>query len=233
MDKEKKMIGILAGMGPKSTGPFVDQVVRAFQMLSGAKDDIDFPPMMIYSLPTPFYVDRPIDHKLMEMTICEGLKKLESCGVAFIAMPCNTAHRYFQTLKQCIQVPLLNMVEVTLSRIPKSAKKVTVLGTRSTLESEVYQNGLAHARLNCVLNPGWQKKIDEMLLSIKASSDHLVATKLWKELSEELRMAEIDTIVLACTDLNVVIKGAHSSIKIIDSSLALAEAIVHQWKAIH
>ena len=35
------MIGILAGMGPKSTGPFVDQVVDAFQTLSGAKDDID------------------------------------------------------------------------------------------------------------------------------------------------------------------------------------------------
>lgn len=230
--KKRGMIGILAGMGPKSTGPFVDQVVHAFQALSGAKDDIDFPPMMIYSLPTPFYVDRPIDHKLMEMTICEGLKKLESCGVAFIAMPCNTAHRYFQTLKQCIQVPLLNMVEVTLNRIPKSTKKITVLGTQSTLESEIYQSGLAHARLNCVLNPKWQKKVDEILLSIKASSDLLAATKLWEELSEELRIAEIDTLILACTDLNSVVNSAHSSLKIIDSSLALAEALVHQWKKI-
>lgn len=226
------MIGILAGMGPKSTGPFVDQVVRAFQALSGAKDDIDFPPMMIYSLPTPFYVDKPIDHKLMEMTICEGLKKLESCGVDFIAMPCNTAHRYFQALKQCIHIPLLNMVEVTLNHIPKSVKKATVLGTRSTLESEVYQRGLADAHFNCVLNSAWQKRVDEMLLSIKGSPDHFAAITLWKELCEELRLAEVDTIVLACTDLNVVINPANSPIKVIDSSLALAEAIVHQWKAI-
>lgn len=41
------MIGILAGVGPKSTGHFVTQVVDAFQSLTGAKDDIDFPPMMI------------------------------------------------------------------------------------------------------------------------------------------------------------------------------------------
>lgn len=135
MDREKKIIGILAGMGPKSTGPFVDQVVHAFQTLSGAKNDIDFPPMMIYSLPTPFYVDRPIDHRLMEMTICEGLKKLESCGVAFIAMPCNTAHRYYQMLKQCTEVPLLNMVEVTLSRIPKSAPGFHPIAAKPSLPS--------------------------------------------------------------------------------------------------
>lgn len=226
------MIGILAGMGPKSTGPFVNQIVYAFQTLSGAKDDIDFPPMMIYSLPTPFYVDRPIDHELMKMTICEGLRKLESCSVGFIAMPCNTAHRYFQTLRQCIKIPLLNMVEITINRIPKSAKNVTVLGTRPTLESEVYQKGLDQAHLNYVFNPTWQKKIDEMLLSIKTSSDHLVAIKLWKELYEELRMADVDVIVLACTDLNVVISPTHSPLKIIDSSSILAEAIVYQWKII-
>ena len=118
----------------------------------------------------------------MEMTICEGLKKLESCGVDFIAMPCNTAHRYFPTLKQSIQVPLLNMVELTLSRIPKSVRKVTVLGTRSTIESKVYQAGLSRAHVNCLLNPTWQEKVDEILLNIKAFSGHPLAIKLWKEL---------------------------------------------------
>jgi len=142
------MIGILAGMGPKSTGPFIDQVVSALQSLTGAKNDIDFPPMMIYSLPTPFYVDRPIDHKLMEKTICCGLKKLEACGVDFIAMPCNTAHLYFSELQHCVKVPLLNIVSATLDRIPKSAKKITILGTRPTLESQIYQKGLSHANFS-------------------------------------------------------------------------------------
>ena len=54
------MIGILAGMGPKSTGPFVDTVVAKCQTIYGAKHDIDFPHMMIYSCPTPFYMDHPI-----------------------------------------------------------------------------------------------------------------------------------------------------------------------------
>lgn len=226
------MIGILAGMGPKSTGPFVNQVVNAFQVLSGAKDDIDFPPMMIYSLPTPFYVDRPIDHGLMKKAIGDGLKKLESCGVEFIAMPCNTAHRYFQSLRESIEIPLLNMVEINLNRIPKSAKKVTVLGTRSTMESEIYQKGLDLAHFTYIFNPAWQKKVDEMLLSIKTCPDHFLAIKLWQELCEEVGIAEVDAIVLACTDLNVVINST-LSLKIIDSSQALAEAIVYQWKNRH
>lgn len=50
------MIGILAGMGPKSTGPFVDTVVAQCQTIYGAKHDMDFPHMMIYSCPTPFYM---------------------------------------------------------------------------------------------------------------------------------------------------------------------------------
>ena len=70
------MIGILAGM-VKSTGPFVDTVVAECQTIYGAKHDMDFPHMMIYSCPTPFYMDRPIDHEAMKKAIIEGAQKLE------------------------------------------------------------------------------------------------------------------------------------------------------------
>ena len=225
------MIGILAGMGPKSTGPFIDQVVSAFQSLTGAKNDIDFPSIMIYSLPTPFYVDRLIDHKLMEKTICSGLKKLEACGVDFIAMPCNTAHLYFSELQHCIKVPLLNIVSATLDRIPKSAKKITILGTRPTLESQIYQKGLSHANFSCIMHPLWQKKIDEMILSIKTSANLEMAIRLWEDLSNSFREKGVDTLLLACTDLNVVLKAdAPHAFQIVDSSACLAETIVTKWE---
>jgi len=223
------MIGILAGMGPKSTGPFVDLVVSSFQSLTGAKNDMDFPPMMIYSLPTPFYVDRPIDHKLMEKTICGGLITLEACGVAFIAIPCNTAHLYFTELQHCIRVPLLNIVNATLSQIPKSAKKITILGSQPTLASEIYQKGLHTAKLTCILYTAWQKKIDQMIRSIKSSAPIEVSITLWEELSKNFLEAGVDTILLACTDLSVVLKAVTPFFQIIDSSACLAEAVVKKW----
>ena len=95
-----KTIGILAGMGPRSTAPFIDLVISECQKQYGASYDEDFPHMLIYSLPTPFYVDKPIDHKKMKETLCNGLRKLENCGVDFIAMPSNSPHAYFDDLKK-------------------------------------------------------------------------------------------------------------------------------------
>jgi aspartate racemase len=223
------MIGILAGMGPKSTGPFIDQVISSFQVLTGAKYDIDFPPMMIYSLPTPFYVDRPINHQLMEHTICQGLKKLEACGATFLAMPCNAAHLYFIELQRCTHIPLLNIVSSTLSRVPKSAKRITILGTRPTLESQIYQKGLQDAQLSYVLHPIWQQKVDAIIQCIKFSDDLEEAQDLWADLSKRFHAEEVDTILIVCTDLNVVLKTVKSSFQIIDSSACLAEAVVHKW----
>ena len=70
------LIGILAGMGPRSTAPFVDMVVSECQRQYGARYDDEFPPMMIYSLPTPLYVDRPIDEGALRASIRAGLQKL-------------------------------------------------------------------------------------------------------------------------------------------------------------
>jgi len=81
------MIGVLAGMGPRSTAPFVDLLIDECQNQYGAKFDIDFPHMLIYSLPTPFYVDREIDHGEMKTAVTDGMKKLEKAGADFISIP--------------------------------------------------------------------------------------------------------------------------------------------------
>lgn len=136
------MIGILAGMGAKSTGPFIDTVVAKCQTIYGAKHDMDFPHMMIYSCPTPFYMDRPIDHEAMKKAIIEGAQKLESTGASFIAMPCNTAHLYFEELQDSLSIPILNIVDETLQAIPETAKRVAILATEATVQAGIYQDGL-------------------------------------------------------------------------------------------
>ena len=140
----EKLIGILAGMGPRSTAPFVDLIIDECQSQYGAKYDDEFPKMMIYSLPTPFYIARPINHDLMKETIIDGLQKLESTGVNFIAMPCNSAHIYFKELKESINIPILNIVEETVKKLPTISQKVTLFSTSSTFESTIYQNGIIH-----------------------------------------------------------------------------------------
>lgn len=227
---DRPTIGILAGMGPKTTGPFIDQVVSECQSMLGAKEDIDFPPMMIYSLPTPFFIDRPIDHEIIEKTLCTGIKRLEASGVAFIAMPCNTAHTYFNKLKQCVNVPLLNIINATLKAIPSSSKKIAILGTHQTLDSKLYQSGLEQLGLSHVIQPSWQSLIDELILRIKKADDSQLLVDLWKKLSKELEKHRIDTIILACTDLTIITSKFENSFLVLDSSLCLAKEVVNRWK---
>lgn len=225
----EKLIGILAGMGPRSTAPFVDLVVDECQIQYGAKYDDEFPKMMIYSLPTPFYIDRPIDHELMKKTIIEGLQKLESIGVSFIAMPCNSAHIYFEELKESINVPLLNIVEETVKKLPLVSQKVTLFSTSSTFESTIYQKGIINSSHEFIFKDEWQVKLNNLIQSIKIDKENSQNIDIWNGLIEDVKKESIENIVIACTDLNVVLEKAHPPINIIDSSKCLAESVVSKY----
>lgn len=221
------MIGVLAGMGPKSTGPFIDIVVEQCQKIYGAKYDIDFPHMMIYSCPTPFYIDREINHLEMENAIINGAKRLEQTGVEFIAMPCNTAHLYIDKIKNSISVPIINMVEETIITIPKSTKRATLLATDSTLQSGIYQDYLLKSKIDFKHNEIWQKTVSGIISNIK-NGKLQDARCSWNNLISELS-GLVDTVIIACTDLNVIsdykVKGLH----FVDSSTCLAKAVVNKF----
>ncbi|MGG0131322.1 aspartate/glutamate racemase family protein [Bacillus tropicus] len=216
------MIGILAGMGQKSTGPFVDTVVAECQTIYGAKHDMDFPHMMIYSCPTPFYMDRPIDHEAMKKAIIEGAQKLESTGASFIAMPCNTAHLYFEELQQSLSIPILNIVDETLKAIPETAKRVALLATEATVRAEIYQDGIAKRNIDYIYYEQWQESINQIITYIK-SGEVKEAHRLWDALVLQLK-DEVDTTIIACTDLNVV-----ANEDFVDSAQCLAKAVVKMY----
>lgn len=225
----EKLIGILAGMGPRSTAPFIDLVIDECQFQYGAKNDEEFPEMMIYSLPTPFYIDRPINHELMKKTIIEGLQKLESIGVSFVAMPCNSAHVYFKELKESINIPLLNIVEETVKKLPTVSQKVTLFSTSSTFESTIYQKGIINGGHEFIFEDEWQLKLNNLIQNIKIDKENTQNIDIWNELIEDVKKESIENIVIACTDLNVVLEKVHPPINIIDSSKCLAETVVSKY----
>jgi len=231
-DAHPRVIGILAGMGPRSTAPFVDMVVDECQRQYGARYDIDFPPMLIYSLPTPFYIDRPIDHAALEAAIVAGLRKLEAAGVAFVAMPCNSAHIYFEQLAASMQVPLLNMIDLALDALPAASETVALLATRPTVESRIYQDAIERAGKRLLAGEFWQARVDALILAIKSSSDRAAARGLWHDLVADLHSAGADTLLLACTDLNAVGASVDTHMALVDATRCLADAAVKTWRAL-
>jgi len=221
-----KTIGILAGMGPKSTAPFIDLVITQCQKQYGAKNDEDFPHIIIYSLPTPFFVDKPIDHEKMKEVVLNGLKRLESFGVDFIAIPCNTVHAYFNYFKKSIKIPLLNIVDETLKNLGSENHKIALLATTPTVNSNIYQRGIEKAGLKYVSKPEWQKQVDEIIKAIK-SGENKKANLSWNRLLKLIKTENVDMIIVGCTDLNILKRP--KSIKFVDSTESLAKAVVKKY----
>jgi aspartate racemase len=222
------IIGILAGMGPRSTGPFLDLIVDECQRQYGARDDLDYPKMMICSQPAPFYEDRPIDHTALEAAIREGLQDLENAGADFLAIACNTAHIYYRDLAASVSGPLLNMVEIAASAIPGSARKAALIAARPTAESGVYQTAFRRRGVETI-EIDWQENIDRLLGLTRTSTDPAVFACGWRALTDAALSAQADVIVVACLDLSGVIHHAQTTLQIFDAAQSLAREIVAEW----
>lgn len=227
---EQPVIGILAGMGPRSTAPFIDLVVTECQRQYGAKDDADFPRMMICSQPTPFYDDRPTDHMALEAAIRDGLQHLDRAGVDFIAIACNTAHIYYPQLARCVRVPVLNMIDLAVDAVPSSTRMLALLASRPTVEAGIYQAGL-HRRDVSLVEMDWQPQVDNLLGAVRTSTDPSFFAGLWSELMEKARAAGVHTLLVACLDLSAVISPVPGEFQIVDAAQCLAEDVVKQWLA--
>lgn len=222
------LIGILAGMGPRSTAPFIDLVVTECQRQYGARDDIDFPKMMICSQPAPFYEDRPIDHAALEASISDGLQHLERTGADFLAIACNTAHIYYPQLADAVNVPLLNMVTLAAANIPDSARKLALIAARPTFEAGIYQAALAERGVE-VVALDWQSQIDDLLGLTRTTTDPAVFTRAWHDLIEQAQAVGADALLIACLDLSAIIRYAATDLPILDASQCLAQEIVRHW----
>ena len=224
-------IGLLAGMGVRSTGPFLDFVIAECQRQLGARSEVDFPPMVVFSWPLPYYFDRKLDHTEIEETIADGLEWLESTGVDFIAMPCNSAHVYFERLARRVGVPLIDMIQVAVEAVPPDAQSVALLATRSTSASDIYQTALRERGVEVHCPERVQSRLDALLETTRSDSDLSQARGELLGLLEDLAASGVRTGLIACTDLNYLVEGG-SPMTLVDAGEALASRVVSEWRRI-
>jgi aspartate racemase len=210
----QKTIGILA-------------VITECQKQYGAKLDEEFPHMIIYSLPTPFYVDRPIDHDKMKSAVKAGLQKLESVGVSFIAVPCNTVHAYFDELKLSIKVKLLNIIEESMRDL-KQGKRIALIATAPTIQSGAYQKFIERRGAEVVHSETIQTSVNKLLADVKAGRPRSQLDAEWMELLTLAKHEGADSAIIACTDLSIFAE-LKDGLAVTDSSTALARSIVTEY----
>lgn len=227
----RPMIGVLAGMGPRSTTPFLEALLDECVRQYGATADADFPPIMIHSIPTPFRLEGPQDHDGMRRTIRAGIERVAATGVGMIAVPCNVAHLYFEDITAGIGVPVLHLIDVTVEAIPSNAGTVVVLATRSTMKAGLYQTALRARGLGIAPSDEHQEAVDRIIRGVKESRSDERLRSEWDVLADRLRATGADCVVLGSTDLSGV-ASAKEGLRIVDSSVALARRLVACWRSL-
>ncbi|WP_340608651.1 aspartate/glutamate racemase family protein [Xenorhabdus bharatensis] len=225
-------IGVLAGMGPRSTAPFIDMLVNASQSLYGAKNDIDFPKMHIISLPTPFYPGQDIDDAKMVQALQEGIADLVKAEVNLIVIPCNIAHIYYSEIeKASISIPVLHIADCALQKITSDDTKIAIIGTEPTIEAGFYQARIQSVGKEPVVSTELRNYTTKLLTLIKEKGfEHEEVVTIWDTILSYTQALKVHVLLIACTDISPLIKNKRNqSMKIVDTASSLAEATIHSF----
>ncbi len=221
--KNKKVVGVLGGLGPETTSEFYLDLIKTAQRVRR-------PPIAIWSLPLNRRKEREYiasgkhtGHYLEELD--KGARRLVRAGVDFIVIPCNTVHEFHPILTKMVSVPIPNLIEIASTEVKRRKwRKVLLLATSRTLQTKLYQIALKKSGVKISL-PSKAEQIRLDALIQRALS--FGTTKEDVEFLASLPCkAGTEHILLGCTDLQLLLPPSK---KVIDS---MHELVLHTAKLI-
>lgn len=218
-------IGVLGGLGPLATAIFLERVIN----LTDSDNDQNNVDMIILnhsSVPdrTDFLLNRSCENPIPYLI--NDANMLENLGVKYIALPCNTAHAFYDEISSNIGIELINMVSDTINEcVNKNYKKVGLMGTRGTINSKIYDK--YNDNLDILIpNNEIQNKIDEFIFG-KVKKNINVDYDEFNDVLNYFYENDCDGIILGCTELSVINKNLELKDKrIIDTLDVLAKKVI-------
>ncbi|MFJ7982947.1 aspartate/glutamate racemase family protein [Lysinibacillus xylanilyticus] len=223
---KKQTLGIIGGVGPLATMFIGEMIVRRTKATKDQEhlhtiidNDTNIPDR------TAFILDSTKENPVP--VIVADAKKLASVGANMIAIPCNTAHTFYDEIDEGSPVPVLHMIRETAKRASDlGAKRVGILATTGTLTSRMYQDALEEFGITPVIPDDVMKeKVMSIIYDyVKAGKD--VSHEDWQPIEETMLALNCDRIVLGCTELSIVNRDLKLCDKYIDSLIVLAERAI-------
>jgi aspartate racemase len=233
-DSTRPLLGVLGGMGPLATVDFLEKLIAE----TPAERDADPVPVVVWSVPQiperPAAIAGKGPSPLPAML--EGIRALRQAGATAIAIPCNTAHYWYDNLSREAGVPILHIADAACDQFAArgiTAKKIGLIGTNGTLSAGFYQQRLAARGLEVVLVSAAEQE-EWVAPAIAAVKRHQL--KRGHELAiracERLRELGAQAIILACTETPIAVEFAPAPVAeiCIDATRALAQACVAWWR---
>jgi aspartate racemase len=224
-----KTIGVLGGMGPAATADFYQKIIRA----TPAKADQDHLKVLIFS--NPQVPDRtaairgegpdPLPDLIASAEV------LIQGGADILAIPCVTAHHFYDALQQAVPVPILHLIGETVTAVAADQPRVHRLGllaTTGTLQARLFDRffeprGIAliapdpEVQVSCVM---------EAIYAVKRGDPHETAGRLIRQATQHLVERGAEVILAGCTEVPLILHEGDLPVPFIDPTWILAQAAV-------
>jgi len=225
---ERKILGILGGMGTIAAAHFFKVLAERVR----AEKDQDYPRIIIDN--NPNIPDRtaaitgkgqsPVDE------IVISLKNLESAGAQVIAMPCISAHYYYDEIAGSTAVPLINMIEETY-RVYSEKISGKIVGLLATTGTVVSGNFLRFFPEKIMVFPDEYSQENLVMEAIYGEKGIKIGEvdypkRLLIQAAAELINKGAEAIIAGCTEVSVILKNEDLPVHYLDPIIILAEASI-------
>ena len=223
---ERKILGVIGGLGPIATAHFMELVIN----MTDVDTDQQHLPMIVYNMPfipdrTAYILDNTRENPLPKML--QIGKALQSQGAACIAVPCVTAHYFMDALESGVDVPLINGVRETVAHLKENGiQTVGIMATDGTIRSGIFHKELEKQGLTPVA-PHEDAQADVMHLifnNVKAGKP--VEMNRFLASAEDLRAQGAQAIILGCTELSLIKRDQNIGPGFVDAMEVLARQSV-------
>lgn len=223
-------LGVLGGMGPLATADFLHKLTLA----TPAGRDQEHIPLVLYGdCTTPDRTASVLGNGPSPLPqLLAGIRFLNDAGCVAIAIPCNSAHCWYDEMAAASRVPVLHIVRASAERVRRNnpaTRRVGVLSTEGTHRMGIYKATLEQLGFE-VLSPSPQdftQLVSPGIADIKANRLEDAVRKF--DLAADLLLSRgAEQIVLGCTEipLGMQKRCAEDPGRMVDSTQSLVEAVL-------
>lgn len=209
---------MIGGTGPEST---IDYYKLLLEEHRRRRPETGNPPLLINSIN---YVDlmtylEPSDWRGMAEMLAIELEKLKRAGADFGLISANTPHVCYEHLEPISPLPLLSIVDAARDECTRQGLfRVLLLGTKLTMESAFYQDSFATRGIQIVTPDAHDREFVN-----RRYFDELFEGIFLESTRDELRSViektkDIDGVVLAGTELPLILRGISLGVPVIDTA---------------
>lgn len=164
--------------------------------------------ILIYSKPsipdrTDYILGRGKESPVKPMI--EVGKSLITMGADFIAIPCITAHYFYEELSRKLRIPIIHAVIETVKYLKNQGiRSAGIMATEGTIFSGLFQEELmANKMIPVILDQTNQEYITELIYDDIKSNSPPQMNKFYHA-SDVLKRDGAEAIILGCTELSLI-----------------------------